>query len=182
MVNTACYNSPTTVSEGSLGSASANVNIDGSTDIYNGGFALGDTAANTTGSSDSDGWYIQLQARWGENSAERVITDPLATQLGVVFFTTTKPSTDVCSFGGKSYIWAVRYDTGGTVPSGVLKGKAMIQLSTGAIQEIDIATGFVAQGNRRTAEPMVGLPPLDQSLNVPIAPAPIKKILHMQKK
>jgi len=164
----------TTVVETSLGAADQSTNTDGSTDVY------GNT--NVAGSSDTDGWYIPLQSAYGANAAERSVTDPLATTIGVVFFTTTKPSTDVCTFGGKSYVWAVKYDTGGTVPSGVLKGKAMIQLSTGAIQEINLGTAFNAQGNRRTSTPMQGIPPLDQSLNVPISPKPINRILHMQKK
>ena len=152
----------TTVSEGSLGAActASDTNTDGSTDIY------GNTSVN--GSSDAEGWYIPLQANYGLSGAERNITDPLATQIGVVFFTTMKPSTDICSFGGKSYIWAVRYDTGGSIATGVLKGKSIIQLSTGAIQEVDMSSAFNAQGNRRTSTPMAGLPPMDQSLNVPV--------------
>jgi type IV pilus assembly protein PilY1 len=145
------------------------------------GQATGSGSINTSGSSDADGWYITLESAAGADGAERNVTDPLATPIGVVFYTTAKPSTDVCTFGGKSYIWAVKYDTGGTVPAGVLKGKAMIQLSTGAIQEIPLSTAFNEQGNRRTG-PGEGLPPTDQSLNVPIAPKPLGKILHMQKK
>ncbi|MBI5632999.1 MAG: hypothetical protein HZA15_05920 [Nitrospirae bacterium] len=171
-VDTACT---TAVAEGSLGSADNGlVNTTGSTDTFGN--------SDATGSTDADGWYLSLQAAFGSNGAERSITDSLATPLGVVFFTTTKPSTDVCTFGGQSYIWAVKYDTGGTVPAGVLKGKAMIQLSTGAIQEVDLSNRFNAQGNRRTSVPMQGMPPMDQSLNVPVAPAPIKKILHMKKR
>ena len=171
-LNSACT---TTVSEGSLGAAftSSDTNTDGSTDAFGN--------INADGSSDVDGWYIPLQQAFGSNGAERVITDPLATTIGVVFFTTAKPSTDICTFGGKSYIWAIRYDTGGTVPAGVLKGKAMQQLSTGAISEVSLSDAFDYQGNRRTG-PGEGMPPVDQSLNVPIPPKPIGKILHMQKK
>ncbi|TFH33280.1 MAG: hypothetical protein E4G97_00940, partial [Deltaproteobacteria bacterium] len=43
--------------------------------------------------------------------AERVITDPLATTSGVVFFTTYKPYADECALGGKSFLWALRYNT-----------------------------------------------------------------------
>ncbi len=166
----------TTVSEASLGAAytASDTNTDGSTDIY------GNTSVN--GSSDAEGWYIPLQANYGLSGAERNITDPLATQIGVVFFTTMKPSTDICSFGGKSYVWAIRYDTGGSIGTGILKGKSIIQLSTGAIQEVDMSSAFNAQGNRRTSTPMAGLPPMDQSLNVPVPPAPTNKILHMKKK
>ena len=173
VVNTACS---TTVLESSLGAAysAADTNTTGSTDTFGN--------VNIDGTNDPDGWYIPLQAQFGTSGAERDISDPLATTIGVVFFTTTKPSSDICSFGGKSYIWAVRYDTGGTVPTGTLHGKAMIQLSTGAIQQIDLGSAFNAQGNRRTSMLMTGLPPVDQGLNVPIPPKPIAKVLHMQKK
>lgn len=170
-VDTTCA---TTVSESSLGAANQFTNTDGSTDIFGN--------SNTAGSSDADGWYIPLQAAYGSNGSERSITNPLATTIGVIFFTTTKPSTDVCTFGGQSYIWAVRYDTGGSLNPGTLKGKAMIQLSTGAIQEVDTSSAFNAQGNRRTSILMQGIPPMDQSVNIGILPAPMKKILHMQKK
>ncbi len=172
-VDTTCI---TTVAESSLGAAytAADTNTDGSTDTYG--------HINSSGSTDPDGWYIPLQAAYGSSGAERSITNPLATSIGVIFFTTTKPSTDVCTFGGQSYIWAVKYDTGGTIPAGTIKGKAMIQLSTGAIQEIDVSSAFNAQGNRRTSTLMQGIPPMDQSVNIGIMPSPLKKILHMQKK
>jgi len=93
-LNSACT---TTVSEGSLGAAftSSDTNTDGSTDAFGN--------INADGSSDVDGWYIPLQQAFGSNGAERVITDPLATTIGVVFFTTAKPSTDICTFGGKRF-------------------------------------------------------------------------------
>lgn len=120
----------------------------------------------------SKGWYINL------DPAERVITDPLAVFKGAVFFTTYLPSLDVCSYGGDTYIWAVRYDTGDAVN---LEGKALIQVSTGEIKELGLSSAFQGKGGRRTAA-ISGMPPKGQGLSVLIGPKPIRKIIHIQER
>ncbi len=88
------------------------------------------------------GWYISLDAPAGSYNAERVITDPLAAFSGAVFFTTFAPTSDICGFGGNTYLWAVRYDTGYEAIS-LLQGKAMIQVSTGEIKELTLPSVLV---------------------------------------
>jgi type IV pilus assembly protein PilY1 len=144
----------------------------------------------TAGSSDPDGWYITLDA-YGDYtypegnppadvtrsySAERVITDPLSTTTGLVFFTSYKPYNEECGIGGKSFIWAVQYDSGG-VPGAALKGMALIQVSTGSIEQIDLTSAFSEKGGRRTSA-MEGVPPTAQGLSLFLTPPPVKRIIH----
>ncbi len=158
--------------------------------------SLGD--ATETSSSDSDGWYINLDMctnRDGEiidcadqNAAfktERSITDPLATSIGVVFFTTTKPSANVCEFGGGSHLWAVNYKTGGAPSSSVLRGRTILQVSTGSIEDIDISERLVQKqdetGRGRRTEMIQGMP----SGSLPgfqVPPPPTDKILHIRER
>lgn len=138
-------------------------------------------ATTSAGTTDPEGWYINLDApTTGTLFNERVVTDPLAATTGAVFFTSFAPSTDVCSFGGKSYLWAVKYDTGGTV-SGYVKGIGLLQLSTGAIEEINLGTDITQREGRRTGV-LEGVPPTGQGLSLIIPPKPIDTILHIRKK
>ena len=115
--------------------------------------------------------------------AERVITEPVAMPNGAVFFTSFMPSTDICNYGGKSYMWGMRYDTGGTASTNQLKGKALVQVSTGAFEEVDLSIALTAELGRKMADPMIGKPPTDPP---PIVSAsgnkPLKRILHIQEK
>ena len=152
-------------------------------------FNLG--SANSSASSDSDGWYIDLDGCTTSGGAvvacsdataafkpERSVTDPLGTSMGVVFFTTTKPSSNVCEFGGGSHLWAVKYDTGWTPSSSVLRGRAILQVSTGSIEEIDLKDALVQKDGRRT-DLIQGIP----SGSLPgfqVPPKPMNKILHIR--
>jgi type IV pilus assembly protein PilY1 len=98
---------------------------------------------------------------------------------GVVFFTTFKPSSDICAVGGSTFIWAINYKTGGA--SAALLGKALLQVSTGEIKELSLESVFTEKGGRRSAA-ITGVPPKGQGLSVLIAPKPLRKILHMQEK
>ena len=51
------------------------------------------------------------------DAGERVITDPVATFSGNVFFTTFAPSADACTMGGYTYLWAIDYVGGGAATS-----------------------------------------------------------------
>jgi type IV pilus assembly protein PilY1 len=135
------------------------------------------TAVSAISGTDT-GWIIDLAAATGDIGAERVITDPLAVSSGSVFFTTYTPSTEFCSSGGYTNIWAVKYDTGGQV---YLRGVAITQVSTGAIHEIKLDTAFTERGGRRTAA-MIGMPPKGQGLALLLGPQPLKKILHMKER
>ena len=155
------------------------------------------STATTGGSSNSNGWYVALEPSgvhtYDENlngtisddaaksyNAERVITDPLASTTGVVFFTTYEPYSDPCSIGGKSFIWALKYDTGGSAET-LLRGTALIQVSTGAIEQINLSEAFNDKGNRRSSA-MEGVPPTNQGLAIMTTPPPVQKVLHMKER
>ena len=76
-----------------------------------------------------------------------MITDPLSTITGLVFFTTYKPYNDICSYGGKSFIWAMKYDTG--EHPGFVEGTALLQTSTGSIEQVRLSTASAMRGGRQ---------------------------------
>ncbi|MEW6569835.1 MAG: hypothetical protein AB1390_01470 [Nitrospirota bacterium] len=127
------------------------------------------------------GWYITLDPLGTAYKAERVITNPLAAFTGAVFFTTFAPNADICGFGGNTYLWALKYRTGGPPPPSSLYGTALVQVSTGEIKEVPLSSAFTEKGGRRTVG-FPGVPPKNQGLTVVAKPQPIKKILHMQER
>jgi type IV pilus assembly protein PilY1 len=141
------------------------------------------TSSVSTVSDSHGGWKIDLDPSTTAEAAERVVTDTVALTNGTVFFTSFKPTTDVCGYGGNSFLWGVKYDTGGQAAASALVGKALIQLSTGEFKEVDLSSAFNDAGtlNRRMATPMTGKPPSDAP---PIISSsqnrPLKKILHIQ--
>lgn len=166
--------------------------------------SLGSVPSETTANGSSfKGWYINLDAS-GTFSyceifnvdgscaqspapskayrAERVITDPLATTSGLVFFTTYKPYSDECGLGGKSFIWATRYNTGGAPPAGLLKGMALLQVSTGSIEQKELSKAFPTSGETRKTAAMEGVPPTAQGLSLLSAPPPVKRVMHIRER
>lgn len=150
-------------------------------------------ASGDTDTEDNEGWKITLDncATFAGASAacssttayyrtERVITNPVSTTTGIVFFTTLTPFDDVCTSGGNSAIWALKYDTGGA-PGTLLQGKALIQVSTGAIEQMDLATAFTEKSGRKTAA-IQGVPPTSQGLSIISPPAPVKRVIHMRER
>ncbi len=151
-------------------------------------------AASAAGVSVGSNWYIPLDSCTDSTGTivdcalttaiyktERNVTDPLATSIGAVFFTTTKPTSDPCAYGGASHLWAVKYDTGGKVPSSVIKGKALLQVSTGRIAEVDLGSAFTEREERRT-EAIIGVPPAGSPPGIIVPPHPINKIIHIREK
>ncbi|MBI5098162.1 MAG: hypothetical protein HZB30_02850 [Nitrospirae bacterium] len=126
-----------------------------------------------------NGWYIELDTAGTGYGAERVITDPLATTLGVVFYTTYKPYSDICAYGGKTVLWAVKYATGGA-PSD-LKGIALIQVSTGAIEQVNLSSALTEHDGRSSAE-IEGVPPTAQGLSIMTPPPPVKRTIHIKER
>lgn len=148
------------------------------------------------------GWYINLDLAgnytYPEGTplanvtkgyrSERVITDPLAsTSTGLVFFTTYKPYSDECGLGGKSFIWATKYNTGGS-GSSTLKGIALLQVSTGSIEQKDLSSAFKtsaenpdSKGERRSGA-IEGVPPTAQGLALMSPPAPSKRVIHFKER
>jgi len=148
-------------------------------------------AAAAAAVEDAEGWYIDLETTPPAGyDAERVITDPLATTTGAVYFTTFEPSTDICGFGGTSYLWGIKYNTGGSASAaGLTKGKALIQVSTGSIEEKDLKDAFKenpvtnpdSKADRRTAG-FEGKPPEGPGLLILTQPPPLENIMHIMEK
>lgn len=151
------------------------------------------------------GWFINLDKRGtytyvGDTSrvfgSERVITDPLATSTGLVFFTTYKPYSDECALGGKSFLWALKYNTGGSGAS-ALKGKGLMQVSTAAVEQFDLKSAFSStsdasqydstgqsdlhKGGRRSGA-IEGVPPTAQGLSILSPPPALNRVIHMREK
>jgi type IV pilus assembly protein PilY1 len=151
--------------------------------------------------SVASGWFIKLDPSGSakldntgipqDYQAERVITDPLATTAGVVFFTTLRPYSAACAIGGRTFLWAVQYDTGGIPSAYALVGKALMQVSTASVEQVDLGTAFsntvagadasLHRGGRRSYA-MEGVPPTAQGLSLLVPPPPVKRILHMQER
>ena len=89
---------------------------------------------------------------------------------------------DVCGYGGNSYIWAVDYKSGAAPSTNAMQGKLMVQVSTGAFAEVSMASGFTAKDNRRTTDAIQGVPPKAQGLSLLTNPKPVKKIIQIQEK
>lgn len=163
---------------------------------------------NQSGNSISDalsllggkGWYVNLSGSITGYSAERNLTEPVALTNGCVLFSTFMPTSDICSFGGNSYLWMMKYDTGYTAPDACLQGKAVVQVSTGAFEQKDFKTIFkpVPPGPNpppvpptddpkgtgfRRSDAMTGkqgenAPPVLSKSNL----KPAKKIIHIQER
>jgi len=154
-------------------------------------------AEGTANAGGFTGWSIDLDTAVSVNydttagstaknyQAERVITDPLATSAGMVFFTTFRPYGDDCAIGGRTFLWAVRYNTGGA-PAYALKGKALMQVSTASVEQLNLGTAFsgddvIHRGGRRSGA-LEGVPPTAQGLSLLSPPPPVKRILHMKER
>ncbi|HEY3489787.1 MAG TPA: hypothetical protein VGK27_06670 [Candidatus Deferrimicrobiaceae bacterium] len=174
--------------------STANTNFPNVTNVANAPTA---TAAMQPGFK---GWYVNLDPTdyfTYDNGvstyfrAERVITDPLASTSGLVFFTTFKPYGQECGLGGKSFIWVLQYNTGGAPASTMLHGKAMVQVSTASVEQIDMSEAFkpasgepttgLHMGGRRSFS-IEGVPPTSQGLSLLLPPPPVNRVLHMKER
>lgn len=143
----------------------------------------------TTPDETKSGWYINLPAGNGSTTfSKRVITDTLASTNGVVHFTTFTPSSNVCSYGGETSVWAVKYNTGGSGKTN-LKGQLLMQLSTGAFEQVDMSKAFTLSGTQsdgsdgRESENFKGVPPSSPpSITANTNHFPTKRILHIQER
>ncbi len=159
-----------------------------------------DEAVDEKGTNDPDGWYINLDlctddlqniVVCGDPSAsfevERMVTDSVATPIGAVIYTTTKPNADICEFGGSTHLWSVCYATGGALGEAdalgnvacptLLRGKAILQVSTGSIEQIDLKSAFTTRNQRRTGS-IQGVPPAGSPPGILMPPQAVKRILH----
>jgi type IV pilus assembly protein PilY1 len=169
--------------------------------------AISGTITDVTAAADANklpedigtgGWYIDLDDSdpytYNERGtlvarnyrAERVISNPLAASTGIVFFSTFKPYNETCSYGGKSFTWAMRYNTGGAGGT-LLRGIALVQVSTGSIEQMSLSEAFKqdalknpdSKGDRRgpAIEGKVG-----GSIRLMSTPPPIKRVLHIRER
>ncbi len=114
-------------------------------------------------------------------SAKRIITDPVSSSTGTLFFTAFKPTSAVCGYGGESSFWALKYDNGGAPPP-KLKGQALIQLSTGSFQQIDLPTAFTQSLGRETTS-FTGVPPkAPPAITSNADHYPSKRVLHIMER
>ncbi len=119
--------------------------------------------------------------------AERIVTNPVASTTGVVFYTSFAPTADICSFGGSSYLWAINFDSGSKPSASALFGKGIVQMSTGTFAEQNFTDNenplFTEKLDRRSVNHMSGKPPADPPIIVNRSQnRPVKKILHTQEK
>ncbi len=136
------------------------------------------TSPTSTLTATQTGWYINMEPASTTAGAERVISNPSPNTQGAVFFVSFAPTSDICGFGGTTYIWAVDYKTGGKVTF-TLQGKALVQVSTGEIKQLDLATAFTEKDMRKTVG-IIGMPPTGDSFASDTSPYPVKKFMHVQ--
>lgn len=140
----------------------------------------------TKGVENDKGWFINLDGYipYSVYGAERVITDPLSSLTGLVYFTSYKPYIDECAYGGVSHIWSVKYDTC-AAPGSLLKGTALLQVSTGSIEQVNLSKAFpdddTHKKGRRTSE-LIGVPPVSQGLSLMTTPPPVNRVIHMKER
>ncbi len=143
----------------------------------------------TTPDETKSGWYIDLPKGNGSTTfSKRVITDTLASTSGAVHFTTFTPSSNVCSYGGETSVWAVKYNTGGSGKS-KLKGQLLMQLSTGAFEQVDMSKAYILSGTQsdgsdgRESVNYKGVPPTTPpSITANTNHFPTKRFLHIQER
>jgi type IV pilus assembly protein PilY1 len=134
------------------------------------------------------GWKIDMGVAGTTFKAKRLYTNPTATSNGVIFFTAFKPSAEVCSYGGDTSIWAVNYSDAGSVAGKNLKGQAMLQLATGELKQIDLATAFTESpattgGPGRETLTFKGPPSRDETqITSNAGHTPSRKILHIMER
>ncbi len=142
-----------------------------------------------TNASGFPGWYIDLNTAGtysfnGQTfnyGAERVITDPVASSNGLVFYTTFMPYVNECTVGGQTQIWAANYCNGG--PGGtLLQGEVLAEVSTGAIAQINLKDAMTGADGRSTAITTPGAPPTGQGMALFLVPPPAKRVLQIRER
>ncbi len=101
-------------------------------------------------SSSASGWKIKLSKSNDNYKSERLLTNPSASYNGNVTFTTFMPTADICGYGGQTFVWNVRGMSGAAPLASSLKGKLILQLSTGAFETVDLKTALTGRQGRRS--------------------------------
>jgi Tfp pilus tip-associated adhesin PilY1 len=103
------------------------------------------------------GWYVTL------SDGERVISRPLAVG-GLVDFLTYKPSADVCSYGGNSYLYALGYTTGVAPATVAIRSSGTTGGVTTTGATVTVAGGILlGPGAPPTGEAIIIPPPKEGS-------------------
>lgn len=158
--------------------------VSGSTLVDQSGIS---TSLTPTLLSNATGWTVDLDAAGSGFLSERVITDPIATSTGAVFFTTLKPNSSPCTFGGDASVWALGYNSGYLPPTNAMLGQLLLQVSTGQIAQMSMQTAFANPSStryngRRLSAPITGMPPVSQGLSLIVFPKPSKQIIQIREK
>jgi len=143
----------------------------GTNGILSGGdCTLVDQSSSVTAINTNKGWYLRLPGEDDTNdmSAHRSITDAVAVPSGMVLYTSFAPTTNVCKYGGESRQWSLRYDTGGLPLCASLKGKVLIQMSTGSFEQQNLADIFACD----TGTPDAPGPTRPPRITQPTPPTP----------
>jgi type IV pilus assembly protein PilY1 len=121
-------------------------------------FGVRDTTKNTVDPTVKSGWYIDLISPKGFQG-EMQVTDPVL-RNGRVIFTTLIPDSDICAYGGKSWLMAMDAVSGssinaffGIVGSGISSDSIMSRPAILAGQDNDHALSTTTDGGT-TEDPM----------------------------
>ena len=104
--------------------------------------------------------------------AERLVSNPFVSSAGCAFFPTFQPYNSECAIGGKSFIWFTDYKTGGLGEA--CKGRVTVQLSSGAIEEIQVPEDG-SSGRKSMA--LEGQPPEGEGGVLQSGAEPVQRIL-----
>lgn len=108
------------------------------------------TSINAADLVGKKGWYIDLTAASGASGAERIYGKITAEVSGVVTYPTFTPSTDICTSGGHTSLWATKYNTGGIPPLSSLNAKLVVTTTDSPIPKtIDTTNAFTREGGRK---------------------------------
>lgn len=115
-------------------------------DKHDGGTATKKTMADQTATigdiTDETGWYVELWNELGER-----VTESAVVVAETVIFTSFAPTQAACVGGGNSYLYQMRYDTGGMAPKEDSENPADRSISLGdgvaSYPVVDLAQGTV---------------------------------------
>ena len=136
---------------------------------------MGDDVCNDINDTNTAWQVSDLEPIGGGYYKERTITDPTVSDSNIVFFTTTQPSSDICSFGGRARIWAFNCQSAhsiwegcsGTDTPDIPPGALLLQLSGGNIEDATLDKNKFTEEDNLATDWMVGIPPESATPFVP---------------
>ncbi|MGE4497212.1 MAG: hypothetical protein AB7E48_04975 [Deferribacterales bacterium] len=89
---------------------------DGGNCNLNNAHSSADACSQLLSGNGSFSWYKELEAKSGSFLMERLLSDPEPiSYANVIFFGTTEPNSDICSFGGRSRVWGLNCASGSAI-------------------------------------------------------------------